>query len=45
MSRAERLGNRIALSVLAAALIDAGTDVLGGIRHRGRGRLAGVRFK
>ena len=30
MSRAERLGNRIALSVLAAALIDAGAQVLGG---------------
>jgi hypothetical protein len=30
MSRAQRLGNRIALSVLAAALIDAGTELLGG---------------
>jgi ubiquinone biosynthesis protein len=45
MSRAERLGNRIALSVLAAALIDAGTQLLGGIRHRRRHRVAGVRFK
>ena len=36
MSRAERLGNRIALSVLAAALIDAGTQLLGRIRKRGR---------
>jgi ubiquinone biosynthesis protein len=43
MSRAERLGNRIALSVLAAALIDAGTQLLGGIRHRRR--VAGARFK
>jgi ubiquinone biosynthesis protein len=45
MSRAERLGNRIALSVLAAALIDAGTQLLGGIRQRGRRRVTGVRFK
>jgi ubiquinone biosynthesis protein len=45
MSRAERLGNRIALSVLAAALIDAGTQLLGGIRHRGRRRVPSVRFK
>jgi len=45
MSRAERLGNRIALSVLAAALIDAATQLLGGTRRRGRRRVAGVRFK
>jgi ubiquinone biosynthesis protein len=34
MSRAERLGNRIALAVLAAALIDAGTQILGRGRRR-----------
>jgi hypothetical protein len=45
MSRAERLGNRIALSVLAAALIDAGTELLGGIRNRRRRRVAAVRSK
>jgi ubiquinone biosynthesis protein len=45
MSRAERLGNRIALSVLAAALIDAGTQLLGGVRQRRRRRVTGMRFK
>ena len=45
VSRAERLGNRIALSVLAAALIDAGTQLLGRLGHRGRRRVSGVRFK
>jgi ubiquinone biosynthesis protein len=43
MSRAERLGNRIALSVVAAALIDAGAQVLRRSRHRGRRRGAGTR--
>ena len=45
VSRAERLGNRIALSVLAAALIDAGTQLLGRLGHRGRRRDTGARFK
>jgi ubiquinone biosynthesis protein len=45
MSRAERLGNRIALSVLAAALIDAATQLLGRSRHRGRRRESGARYK
>lgn len=45
VSRAERLGNRIALSVLAAALIDAGTQLLGRLGHRGRRRETGARFK
>jgi ubiquinone biosynthesis protein len=45
VSRAERLGNRIALSVLAAALIDAGTQLLGRLGHRRRHRETGARFK
>jgi ubiquinone biosynthesis protein len=45
MTRAERLGNRIALSVLAAALIDAGTQLLGRDRDRRRRRRAGTRSK
>jgi len=37
MSRAERLGNRIALSVIVAALINAGAQAYGiSRRHRGR---------
>jgi ubiquinone biosynthesis protein len=36
MSRAERLGNRIALAVLAAAAIDAGTQVFSRTRRRRR---------
>lgn len=38
MSRAERLGNRIALSVLAAAVIDAGAQLRAGRRRRPRRR-------
>ena len=45
MTRAERLGNRIALSVLAAAMIDAGTRLLGGTRHHGRRRVTGGRSR
>jgi ubiquinone biosynthesis protein len=45
VSRAERLGNRIALSVLAAALIDAGSQLLGRVGDRGRRRATGARFK
>jgi ubiquinone biosynthesis protein len=45
MSRAERLGNRIVLSVLAAALIDAGTQLFGRFGRRGRHRVADMRFK
>jgi ubiquinone biosynthesis protein len=37
MSRAERLGNRIALSVIVAAFINAGAQAYGiARRHRGR---------
>jgi len=45
MTRAERLGNRIALSVLAAAMIDAGTQLLGRRRHRARRRVGSARSK
>ncbi len=45
MTRAERLGNRIALSILTAAMIDAGTQLLGSIRRRGRRRAAGARAR
>ena len=38
LSRAERLGNRIAVSVLAAAVIDAATQLYARSRPRGRGR-------
>jgi ubiquinone biosynthesis protein len=43
MDRAERLGNRIALSVLTAAAIDAATRLRGQRRRAGSGRRARVR--
>ena len=46
MSRVERLGNRFALSVLVAALTDAGDAASRAEQsQRGRGRMAGVWFK
>jgi ubiquinone biosynthesis protein len=45
MARAERLGNRIALSVLAAAAIDAATRLYGQAREGRSLRAAGRRFR
>jgi ubiquinone biosynthesis protein len=44
MSRAERLGNRIALSVLAAAVIDAGAQLLSRTHSRRRRHRRGTRL-
>jgi ubiquinone biosynthesis protein len=44
MDRAERLGNRIAVAVLAAAAIDAVTQLTGRTRRAKRRRARGLRF-